>query len=100
MGKNPISMAMFNSYVSHYQRVNGELRRWRKNTMLIHAADPTDSADRPRDAKVLLDVRANFVGLMTDARCDADGGLFAVHLLQETDPWMKLQTFGRREMTS
>jgi len=45
---------------------------------------------------VLLDIRANFVGLMTDARCDADGGLFAFHLLQETDPWMKLQTFGTR----
>ena len=39
-----------------------------------------------RNAKVLLDIRAMFVGLMMDARCDADGGLFTFHLLQETDP--------------
>ena len=39
-----------------------------------------------RNAKVLLDIRAMFVGLMMDARCGADGGLFTFHLLQETDP--------------
>lgn len=48
---------------------------------------------------MLLDIRANFVGLMTDARCDADGGLFAFHLLQETDPWMNCRLSGQ-EMTS